>query len=484
MRLASLVAASLSLLPLALSQVVQWDFSHHKHVPSGLPRRSARAFEAGIDNRIIRGGYFADVKIGSPAQCLTLQIDTASSDTWMPWTEASVCSHDGGDPCTLGSFDPDDSETLKKVGAGSFELIYVDNSYCRGDYIADTFHMGGTTVKNLTMGLATDTSVPYGILGLGYPLNEASTDISNVTYPNLPAALERDGLINTIAYSLWLNDLAASTGNILFGAIDTEKFVGGLTRIGVLSQSSKDDYIHFVVALTSLVASSPSGSDILTSVDLPISAVLDSGSTLTYLPHYMARQTWEQVGAVWDPTESLAVIPCSAAHAAGRFSFGFAGADGPMIDVLMDELVIDLTDGDPPRFDFGRHKGEPMCVFGIQNQTSAPYVLGNTFLRSAYVVYDLVNNEIGLAMTDFNSTKANIVTFPSHGAAIPSATMAPNQDAISNVIKPTETFLDAAAGFQELFDDEEDAASSVRCVSSLGLMIVGSSVLYMLRVSL
>jgi hypothetical protein len=43
-------------------------------------------------------------------------------------------------------------------------------------------------------------------------------------------------------------------------------------------------------------------------------------------------------------------------------------------------------------------------------------------LRNAYVVYDLVNNRIGLAQSNINSTTSNVIAFSSVGAPIPSAT--------------------------------------------------------------
>jgi len=45
-------------------------------------------------------------------------------------------------------------------------------------------------------------------------------------------------------------------------------------------------------------------------------------------------------------------------------------------------------------------------------------------LRSAYVVYDLVNNRIGIAQSNFNAGSSNVVAFASSGAPIPSATTA------------------------------------------------------------
>lgn len=61
------------------------------------------------------------------------------------------------------------------------------------------------------MGLATDSSIGVGIMGIGYNTSEANVDTGNGTiYANLPQAMQDAGLINANAYSLWLNDLRKS----------------------------------------------------------------------------------------------------------------------------------------------------------------------------------------------------------------------------------------------------------------------------------
>lgn len=295
------------------------------------------------------------------------------------------------------------------------------------------------------MGLGKKTDVPFGLIGVGYASNEASRETANVVYPNLPIAMQEGGIINSVAYSLWLNDLGANTGSILFGGIDVDKYVGNMIRVPVLPTNQQ--YVYFTVSMASLEATSPSGSDVLTSSELPLEVILDSGTTLSYLPQDMASQVWNEVGAAYDNSLQMAVIPCSYANHAGSFSFLFAGSDGPRINVTMDELVLSLSTGAQPRFSDGPHQGQTVCEFGIQNSSAAPYLLGDTFLRSAYVVYDLVNNEIGLAQTDFNSTKSNVVAFASKGAAIPSST--PVKTDSQSAPQPTKTGLSAAKGFQE-----------------------------------
>ncbi|KAJ4261421.1 hypothetical protein NW762_006846 [Fusarium torreyae] len=477
-----LVGASLvSTWGLVQAQTVHWNIEG-RHSRPHLARRTKTTYEEVISNDRTQGGYFTEVTVGNPPQNITLQLDTGSSDVWVPWNCAEICEDDDSG-CPLGSFDPDKSKSFNHVAPGMFSLTFEDDSYVKGDYFEDHFELDGAVINNLTMGLAIKTNISYGLIGVGYAKNEASSN-TDVIYPNLPVAMWQAGYINTIAYSVWLNDLDAKAGSILFGGVDTEKYVGDMHRIDI--QKVDDHYYHFVVALTSLVATSPSGSDNLTSDCFPIQAVLDSGTTLSYLPHDLATEIWEEVGALWSPYYGYAVLPCSRGKIEGNFTFGFAGPDGPRISVAMDELVLPMASHESrmPVFDAGQYEGETICTFGIQNDTSDLYLLGNTFLRSAYVVYDLVNNEIGLAATDFNSTKSKRVAFKSYGATIPSATAARNQNQAT--ARPTDTGhnFTAADGFQPLESnsgsDDDDNAASLATPSGTPMVLVAATMSFML----
>ncbi|OIW28063.1 acid protease [Coniochaeta ligniaria NRRL 30616] len=433
--------------------VVQWQIEKRQSAVSPLLQKRADTYEEVITNERMRGGYFATCAIGTPFQNLTLQLDTGSSDIWVPDVTAEACQASRSNPkgCTFGTFDPNKSSSFVDVGKGTFSISYVDGTHSKGDYFADKFEIGGAVV-NVTMGLGIDTDIAYGLVGVGYALNEAivaGTQSASSAYPNLPVTMQREGLINTIAYSLWLNDLDANTGNILFGGIDTAKYKGDLTRIQIYQDDRTGAFTSFLVALTSVEAVSPSGNDTLTSRQFPIPVVLDSGTTLSYLPADLAMQIWKEVGAIYSSELQLAVIPCSMASSAGVFTFGFAGPNGPRISVDMTELVLPLTSGEAPKFTGGPYKGQGACEFGIQNFSSDPFLLGDTFLRSAYVVYDLVNNEVGIAPTDFNSTTSNIVAFPSYGAQMPSATAAPSQSQVTARPSVTTPGYVASAGFSE-----------------------------------
>ncbi|EPE27429.1 Acid protease [Glarea lozoyensis ATCC 20868] len=433
----------------------------------GLDKRDT--VQVSLTNALTQGLYFANISVGTPAQQLMVQIDTGSSDVWVPASGASVCSEPAsqGGGCDGGSFDPSTSSTFLEVGQDEFNISYVDGTGSAGDYFQDTFSIGGATIQQFEMGLATSGTIGTGIMGIGYNNSEANVDTGNGTiYANLPFALVDQGLIPTEAYSLWLNDLESSTGSVLFGGIDTTKYQGELQSITVYPSRARRAVTSFSVAFTSLSATSSSGTDVLTPSDFAVAAILDSGTTITLLPDDVAAVVYEELGARYYSKLGATLVPCSLAQKNGSINYGFGGVDGPVIRVSVSELVLPLTltNGQTPTFT----NGQAACQLGIQPAGDLPVLLGDTFLRSAYVVYDLVNNRIALGQTNFNVTSSNIVPFASSGAPIPSASSAPNEAAVtqtatgiprataagtatgadaSATYNPTATGLNAASGF-------------------------------------
>lgn len=207
------------------------------------------------------------------------------------------------------------------------------------------------------------------------------------------------------------------TGNILFGGIDTAKFHGSLIVLPV-QKSSNDSYTDFTVALTSVSVIDAAGKTAFSQDKLALPVILDSGTTITYLPDDIVNPITSGVGAIND-NELGMILPCSVGNSAANLSFAFGGAGGPSIAVPMGEFVtpIYLQDGSQPTF---RDGSGTVCGFGLMSSGTGPILFGDTFLRSAYVVYDLTNNQIGIAPTNFNATTANVVEIS--GSEIPSAT--------------------------------------------------------------
>lgn len=366
-------------------------------------RRRQKTVQQTLDN--LETLYFANASLGTPAQNFRLHIDTGSSDLWVNSASSSLCRQGGNQCGESGTYNANRSSTYKYVN-GAFNISYVDGSGASGDYATDTFRFGGQTLKDLQFGIGYVSSSTEGILGIGYTINEvAVTRAGGQPYPNLPQKLVDDNLISSNAYSLWLNDLDASTGTILFGGVDKDKFHGTLQTLPIIPEQD-NVYAEFIIALTGMGQNGKNGS-IFSNQNVPV--LLDSGSSLMYLPDTVVRSLYRTYNAQYDATQGAAFVDCNLAYQEGSLDFVFSGV---RISVAIDELVLVASVS----------RGQPICILGILPAGNQVAVLGDTFLRSAYVVYDLANNEISLAQTNFNATSENIQEIQKGTDGVPNAT--------------------------------------------------------------
>jgi len=225
-------------------------------------------------------------------------------------------------------------------------------------------------------------------------------------------------------------------GSILFGGVDTAKFHSSLIVLPV-QKSSSDSYTDFTVALSSVSLTDASGKVAFSQTSLTLPVILDSGTTATYLPDSVVNPIISGAGAINDPDLGL-IVPCSLGSSPANFSFGFGGTGGPSIDVPFGEFVnpIFLQDGSQPKF---KKSKEFICGFGLLSSGAGPILFGDTFLRSAYVVYDLTNNQIAMAQTKFNATSSNVLEIS--GTDIPSAASTASNVAVTQTYSghPQET---------------------------------------------
>lgn len=152
--------------------------------------------------------------MGTPPQSFTVQLDTGSADIWIPSANSPACDNQPDVCQAYGALNV--SSTAKQWGPdGAFQISYMDSSGVIGDYINDTLAIGNTVIKQMTMGLALQASNPRGIMGIGYDADESIAEqYPNNIYPNVISQLKDQGYINTLAYSLWLNDLGESMSSL------------------------------------------------------------------------------------------------------------------------------------------------------------------------------------------------------------------------------------------------------------------------------
>lgn len=357
--------------------------------------------------------YFMDLSVGTPAQDLKMHIDTGSSDLWVNVPNSKLCEESSNPCASSGTFTPGNSHTYTYINS-DFNITYVDGSGAQGDYASDTVQFSGVTLKDQILGVGLESTTPQGILGIGYPSNEVAVSYNFKPYANVPVSLVDKGYINTNAYSLWLDDLDSSSGSILFGGVDTAKYTGELQTLPILKTEGYA-YIDFIIALTAVGVNGNTGS--ITN-DLKVPALLDSGSSLMYLPNDVTNKIYNALGATYDRNIGAGSIDCNMANSDQTIDFTFSS---PTIRVPLNEMILQA--------------GPNECILGIGYAQGNTPVLGDSFIRSAYIVYDISNNEISLAQANYNSKSSNILEIS--GDTIPSAT---------TVTDPVTSVAQASAG--------------------------------------
>ncbi|KAJ1335138.1 candidapepsin [Microdochium nivale] len=360
---------------------------------------------ADLENQAIL--YFFNFTLGNPPQELRASLDTGSSDLWVNIPSSALCSKGDGACSRSGTYDPALSSTNKALEI-PFSVKYGDGTSASGHYATDDLSFSGTTITALQFGIGSTSTSLEAVLGLGYPMLESQAQTAGQSYENLPARLASSGAIASSAYSLWLNDLSSNTGSVLFGGVDTAKYSGTLATLPI--QPNAGVYNQVKITLTGVAFNGSSLMD-----NLAHAVLLDAGSSLTYLPDTIVTKLYSQVGAQYDWALERAYIPCSMASSGLSVGFNFSS---PIINVGMDELVLGSISS---QYD----DGSDACLFGIMPAGAGAVIMGDTFLRSAYVVVDLANNQVSLGQTVFNATASNIVEIAAPGQ-VPNATAVPS----------------------------------------------------------
>lgn len=316
--------------------------------------------------------YSVTLEIGSNKDTVKVDIDTGSSDLWVTEKTATCTPSQGLDSnyCkTGGTYDSSKSTTYKNLNE-NFRIGYVDGSSASGGYATEDITIpGGPTIHGFQFGDVTTSDIQQGgILGVGYSTNEAEG-----SYDNFPVLLKKQGIIDKVAYSLYLNSQSATTGSIIFGGVDNAKYSGSL--ISNPTTSKKE------LAITLNSVSYDGGS-----TNFGSDAVLDSGTTYTYLTD--VSPIVKALGA--QKNGDLYIALCKQPNKSVSYNFG----NNAKIQVPYSALLSDPLS-------YTDNTVSPYCQL-LAGQSDIN-LLGDSFLRSAYVVYDLQDNKISVAQVKYTS---------------------------------------------------------------------------------
>ncbi|KAL8684965.1 MAG: hypothetical protein Q9218_008051 [Villophora microphyllina] len=366
--------------------------------------------------------YLAIITVGTPPQRMPVFLDTGSSDLWVPGVGSEIC-HDFPDVCRQsGSYDMEISSTEKDLHK-QFTIGYGDGTRVNGTFITESLGFGGTTVEDVRMAVGlsrTNVDPSYeeppadsaiGIWGIGVDYGEHGVLPSHSNaYLGFVSQLALKGHIHTRAYSIWLGDpgkrstpvpftylmvpcVDDASGRLLFGGIDASKYTGPLQLLPIVDPPIPDvDGPRLAVQMTSLALYDEHTDQPGPLLDSVFRITLDTGSTLSYLPVSVVDWMYRAVGPFFDDrVPDTPYIDCNLTSSPAGFSFGFGGPQGPKIRVPLSVLVFRLEDVVFP-------DGRFACRLGVRGTRDPPsYLLGDTFLRSAYTVFDLENKRIAIA---------------------------------------------------------------------------------------
>ncbi|GIK07151.1 hypothetical protein Aspvir_002806 [Aspergillus viridinutans] len=362
----------------------------------------------GILNEDAMTLYTVNVTVGSSKQEIAVVLDTGSSDTWFNIPLSNFCQNMANDCERYGIYDNSSSRTYTFVNH-EFNITYNDGTKATGDYVKDTIQFGGVMLSQFQFGIAEQSASNRGTLGLAFPAIEAT----RTEYSNFPQALVQAGHIKSATYSLWMEDVTSHSGTILFGGVNTAKYLGQLQTIPLQPAGGVYTFLRVILAGLALQQRA-SNTTKYPDTEFPLLVTIDSGASVTYLPKSLTTEIYSSLGVTHNAVYNVPVLPCSMKDRDITLTFSFSGI---RINVNIHELVLNGidTDGDTV-----------MCVFGIYIGTSGIPVLGDTFLCSTYVVFDLANREISMANTNFNPGEDAILEIGTGKDAVPGATWVPS----------------------------------------------------------
>ncbi|GEQ67806.1 hypothetical protein JCM33374_g1471 [Metschnikowia sp. JCM 33374] len=329
--------------------------------------------------------YLTNVYLGSQKQEVPVVIDTASADLWVPSygydPRLSVSAHDTGETFYLeylgrarygGTYFLDRFQFASNSSVVPRFKFARDNS---GHFGSGNFGSGNSGRGNSGRGNSGPAnsgpgagasgvgSGRFGVLGIGATSQQAS----HTPYNNLPWALYAEGIIPKPSYSLFSHP-EEGTGTLIFGGVDSERYSGELVKYHVTNTTE-----GLAVNLDHMCFN---GKEF--AVNAP--AKFNSGVSFGLL----GREIMDEMDRIFQTKVSTLngveyrTISCDQpSDKTIEFDFG-----NNTISLTYADATIRMTKG-ACLLGFGYHEGK--------------HVLGNVFLKRAYVYYDLSEKSISLA---------------------------------------------------------------------------------------
>ncbi|TVY29176.1 putative aspartic-type endopeptidase [Lachnellula hyalina] len=335
----------------------------------------------------LRGGteFSAQVVLGDST--VELLVDTGSSDTWAVQTGFTCTDFQTGVPtseavCGFGPvYTP--SSTFKRIPNETLSIEYGDHETAHGVFGTEKVTVGGITVDQqiavVTEAMWSGDRVTSGIIGLAYPaITEAfSRNHTRTPYDPIFTSMFKAKLISNNYFSLIIErNISGPAGYLSFGGVPPIAFTQNFTATPIMI-TTIPGYPKAVDFYTiNIDRMQVNGKPIPTSGGSAIEYIIDSGTTLNYIPSSVAKA----INAAYEPPAKYSaaggayVVPCNAMPPAVSVDIGGTAFPINPLDMIIqmanDTCVSTWNDGGP----------------SISHDL---YILGDAFMKNVVSLFDV-----------------------------------------------------------------------------------------------
>ncbi|KAL7565023.1 hypothetical protein ACA910_020735 [Epithemia clementina (nom. ined.)] len=370
--------------------------------------------------------WTGDIQLGTPPQTFAVDIDTGSSDLWVP---SKNCDESCDEYPGWRKYDQTASKTYKPASddplENSFSSKYADGEAMKGEHAIDILQIGDIIIENQVFAQVTSfeeytsCSGEEGILGMAF------SEISSHNFPTTISNFEN--VLKNPIFSMYLDQTVddypgnlqtpsknqsnngkehakSANSGLILGGVDHTKYDGcinwhDLGQFHELSGETFKGYWDFRLDHVSFQ-----------NKDIPHSnlALVDSGSSFLLGPN-------DAVGAL----AKLAAVDCLVMDENNMPNF--VDCDDPMgwdtaafeCELEFGELHFvsdgvhhvltqqDLTDK------IDTDEG-PICILRVLGDFELPgWILGDPFFNAHYAAFDIVNKKVGFAPLVRSGDSAN-----------------------------------------------------------------------------
>ncbi|KAM3540013.1 hypothetical protein ARSEF1564_007086 [Beauveria bassiana] len=313
--------------------------------------------------------YDIEFSLGTPGQKIVGTFDTGSLYIWV--REKAEAPVNTNVPGGRSYFDKKSSSTLKRTGkSATYDYGGVANSSYQIDLYRDSLD-----IKNASFGIINNAPKTLddfnSIFGFGMP-DKPSSEENGQFVPTM-TLLSDQGLIGRRLFSLEIGD-----SGVLLGGVNRKKFWGrlGKQKMTVHPYHGKS----YVISFNEVSSTAEDGSkSSLSRSKQGFPALLDTGSALNTFPPSVFQEILKKFPDA-KPLENYPLyrVDCSLRDVNASIDLAFSKTT---IIMPYSNFILPVN------------KQGDACILGIRES----HVLGQVFMRGAYIVMDQDNSEVYLA---------------------------------------------------------------------------------------